>query len=252
MGKRPKKKVVLFLVEGLSDFKALSYAIPQYYEEIDEDYEVYFPILHDSDQDGGDITSKYGIRPDTIENCINKLFIHDFLRDYGLYPKDIMEIVQIVDMDGAYIPAENVVPLAAPEERRTIYGEEKIEASNVDAIVERNARKAANLDHLSSLDSIKVASKTVKYSVYYFSTNLDHFLHGNANMESREKCTKAEGFTECCISNPDYFWKTFESSENELADMSYEDSWSFIKEGCNSLKRYSNLHILLKRIKSET
>ena len=103
MGKRPKKKIVLVLVEGQSDINALSYAIPQLYDDIDEEYEVFFPVLHDEKQTGGDITSKYGVRPDNIERLISKLFIDDFLKDYGLYPKDITEIIQIVDVDGVFI-----------------------------------------------------------------------------------------------------------------------------------------------------
>ena len=35
MGKRPKRKIVLFLVEGKSDREALQLAIPELYDEID-------------------------------------------------------------------------------------------------------------------------------------------------------------------------------------------------------------------------
>lgn len=39
MGKRPKRKIVLFLVEGKSDREALQLAIPELYDEIDEEIE---------------------------------------------------------------------------------------------------------------------------------------------------------------------------------------------------------------------
>lgn len=45
MGKRPKRKIVLFLVEGKSDREALKLAIPELYDQIDEDIEVYFPVI---------------------------------------------------------------------------------------------------------------------------------------------------------------------------------------------------------------
>ena len=40
MGKRPKRKIALFLVEGKSDREALKLAIPELYDQIDEDIEV--------------------------------------------------------------------------------------------------------------------------------------------------------------------------------------------------------------------
>lgn len=42
MGKRPKRQIVLFLVEGKSDRKALQLAIPELYDRIDENIEVFF------------------------------------------------------------------------------------------------------------------------------------------------------------------------------------------------------------------
>ena len=45
MGKRPKRKIVLFLVEGKSDQEALQLAIPELYDEIDEDIVFYFHII---------------------------------------------------------------------------------------------------------------------------------------------------------------------------------------------------------------
>lgn len=249
MGKRPKKKVVLFLVEGQSDINALSYAVPQFFEDIDENYEVYFPILHDDRQDGGDITSKKGIKPENIEKLIYKLFLHDFLKDYGLYPKDITEIIQIVDLDGAFIPPENVVMLQEGNDSNyTVYLEKTIETTNVEAIRERNECKSINLEYLINLKEIKVASKKVKYSVYYFSANLDHFLHGDANLIPREKCAKADTFSDKCVKDISVFVKAFIPTSTNLQGLDYYESWDFVKQGCNSLGCYSNLHILLEKI----
>lgn len=41
MGKRPKRQIVLFLVEGKSDREALQLAIPELYDQIDENIEVF-------------------------------------------------------------------------------------------------------------------------------------------------------------------------------------------------------------------
>ena len=101
-GKRPKRKVVLFLVEGQSEINALKPAISALYDSIDPEIEVFFPtIVEDGCDKRGDITSKYGIVPDVIEGCIYKLFLKTFFDAEKLYPKDVSEIIQIVDLDGA-------------------------------------------------------------------------------------------------------------------------------------------------------
>lgn len=252
MGKRPKKKVILVLVEGKSDINALSYAIPKFFRGIDPDYEVYFPIIRTDEQDGGDITAMKKVYPGNIERKIYDLFLHDFLKNEGLYPKDITEIVQIIDTDGAYIPPENVVPLEAESEKKTLYRPTVIETQNVPFIIKRNEMKTSNIDYLISLDTIKVDSKTVKYSVYYFASNLDHFIHGEPNMQHRDKCNRAEDFSMMCMEDISRFADVFIPPCENMKGLDYSGTWDFIKEGTNSLGRYSNLHILLERIISES
>lgn len=80
-GKRPRRKVIIFLVEGPSELKALGPTLSALYDSMDQDYEVFFPpMTEDSVEQWGDLTSKYGINPNTIEKCIDKLFFNDFLK----------------------------------------------------------------------------------------------------------------------------------------------------------------------------
>jgi hypothetical protein len=61
MGKRPKKKIFLFLVEGVSDRNALEVPFGQLLEDIDPDIVLEFAMLMQDDGSfGGDITSKNG------------------------------------------------------------------------------------------------------------------------------------------------------------------------------------------------
>lgn len=137
MGKRPKRKIVLFLVEGKSDREALQLAIPELYDEIDEDIEVYFPIIRKEEEEkGGDITSTnyenkqgkhYWVHPSNIEEAIYELFLDDFFDKEKILPKDISEIIQIVDTDGAYIPNECVVlDSSLSEEDSPFYKDDKL------------------------------------------------------------------------------------------------------------------------------
>ena len=76
MGKRPKKKIFLFLVEGVSDRNALEVPFGQLLEDIDPDIVLEFAMLMQDDGSfGGDITSKNGIHPDNIERFIDEIMV---------------------------------------------------------------------------------------------------------------------------------------------------------------------------------
>ena len=143
-GKRPRRKVVLILVEGKSEINALKPVLSSLYDRLDKDLEVFFPtIVEDGENCGGDITSRFGIVPAVIEKCIYKLFLSSFFEAEKLYPKDVSEIIQIVDLDGAYIKDDYVKLGENPTgENKPYYGDEAIIATNVDNIIERNKRKS--------------------------------------------------------------------------------------------------------------
>lgn len=252
-GKRPKRKVVLFLVEGQSEINALKPVISALYDSIDPEIEVFFPTIIENDCDTrGDITSKYGISPNVIEKCIYKLFFATFFDVEKLFPKDVTEVIQIVDLDGAYIPDEQVIYGENPNhEDKPFYSDDGILTTDVDSIILRNKRKRENLDYLSSLKNLHVKSKCPKYSVFFFSSNLDHFLYGNANLSTREKTSKADEYAARYELDPDGFVSAINTTPGALIGMNYEQSWQFIKEGNNSIKRYSNINILLEQLLNE-
>ena len=259
MGKRPKRKIVLFLVEGKSDREALQLAIPELYDQIDEDIEVYFPIIRrEEEEKGGDITStnyvdkqgrRHWVHPNNIEGAIYELFLDDFFDKEKILPKDISEIVQIVDTDGVYIPDESVVlDSALAEEDSPYYKDEVIACLDVDTIIKRNEQKSENLDYLSSCKTIKVKQKTVPYSVYYVSCNLDHYLHHSANLDYRMKQSLADTFARNYIGDVEGFIKEISDDPGAANGMSYEESWEFIKEDKNSLHRHTNLNVLFEKL----
>ncbi|MBR3919834.1 MAG: hypothetical protein IKJ59_14080 [Clostridia bacterium] len=251
--KRPKRKVVLVLVEGQSEINALKPAISALFDSINPEIEVFFPtIVEDGCDKRGDITSKYGISADVIEGCIYKLFLKSFFDTEKLYPKDVTEIIQLVDLDGAYIPNDQIIFGENPNgEEKPYYGENGILTTDVESMVERNKRKQGNLNYLSSISEIQVKSKRPKYSIYFFSSNLDHFIHGDANLSVRDKTSKAEEFAARYELDPVGFTAVIKATPGALQNMSYDESWNFIKESDNSIKRYSNINILLDRLLSQ-
>lgn len=251
MGKRPKRQIVLFLVEGKSDREALQLAIPELYDRIDENIEVFFPIMvEDEEEKGGDITSKINVWPRNIEEKIYELFLKNFFDEQKIMPKDITEIIQIVDMDGAYVSDNMVCAGENPTgENRPYYDSNAIITQRVEGIVKRNMHKRENIDYLSSLKTIKVRQKTVKYSVYYFSANLDHFIHHDANLDYRKKRELADTFARNYIDDVEGFIKQITDDSGTVVGMDYKQSWDFIKtEGLNSLQRHTNLNVLLSNL----
>lgn len=253
-GNRQKRKVVLFLVEGQSEINVLEHVISTLYDNIDPETEVFFPtIVEDGFDTRGDITSKHGIEPDVIEGCIYKLFLKTFFDINKLYPKDITEIIQIVDLDGAYISNEQIIYTENPNgEDKPYYSENNILTTNVDSMIDRNKRKQDNLNYLSSVTELHVKQKKIKYSVFFFSSNLDHFLYDDANLPVHEKTIKADEYATRYEFDTNQFISDIKATPGALIDMDYDQSWDFIKRDNNSLKRHTNINILLDRLLNES
>ncbi len=245
MGKRPRRKVVLFLVEGPSDLDALFVPFGQFFETVDETIEVDFcTIKNDLGTFGGDITSKNGVQPDNIARLIDELYVDPYLKRMGYYAKDLSEIIHIVDLDGVYIPDEAVVFEENCEDMK--YCENQILTSKVDEVLGRNKKKRENLNVLMAMDTIKIDTKTVKYSIYYFSSNLDHFIHRDANLDSRKKRQLAQDFA-AFHDEAEQFVDFFRKDEETAKDMDYADSWKYVKEGYHSIQRHTNINLLFER-----
>ncbi len=263
----PRRKHVLLLVEGRSDAFALSKQLKQLLNRKDPGLVLH--ILLPRDGYSHDITVESVDHPSGIEGIINKAFIHQFMAQYSLLPKDIVRVIQIVDLDGAYITDEHV----RNGDGSPVYAEDGIYTSNVDGIRQRNRRKRSNLDYLAKARSIGVfqrenddtGSRKKSYSIYYFSSNLDHFLYGDANVPLEEKTEKARAFSRACEVNPNQFYDLFFREEEEIirkrskkdskikgkADQ-YFGSWDYIRNGVNSLQPHSNLCVLIRELMDQS
>lgn len=245
MGKRPKRKVVLVLVEGKSDRMALELAITELYEKHDQNIEVFFPIIREGEQDvGGDITSDRNVWPRNIEKTIYNRFLKDFFDEMKLFPKDISEVIHIIDMDGAYIDDQNIIE----GDKRIVYKSDHIETNRRDAIIKRNMHKRENIDYLLSIDKIAIKQKAVPYAAYYFSVNLDHVLHNSPNLDKREKVYLADIFSRNYAGNVNSFIDFFMADPIIPNTATYDSSWEYIKKGTNSLKRATNINVLLAEL----
>ena len=222
-----KKKVVLFIVEGVNDKTCLEGVL----RRIISSNEVAFQITY------GDVTTDLGMDKDKIRNKIGTI-VKEYKDKYRLAPGHFMQVVHIIDMDGAFI-SDSMIKKANVED--PLYLDSGIETNNVDYIVNRNRNKREIVERMLTL---KTVLKTVPYSVYYFSSNMDHVLHNNANMSREEKDHAADAFDEQYSEDTDGFLKLLCASDFSVKG-DYKSSWQFIQTNNRSICRYSNFSVFL-------
>lgn len=245
--KRPRKKIILFIVEGQSDYAALERPILTLlqgnYDGINAEF-----LVADCD-----ITSDIRNHPGNIEQKIKRSYINPFFSDNPFYQdRDILEVVQICDLDGTFIPDEFCQKYDAEHTKDGgfIYDPPQIYGETVDAVLDRNHRKAENIRYLLSLGHIKLATRKCPYSLYFFSSNLDHYLHDKLNLSGRDKIHYAETFADRCDEDPDFFLKRLCRHSQAMKNMSYEESWNRIAEDTHSIKRHTNFNLYLEGLLS--
>lgn len=242
---RPTKKVILFIVEGNSDRQSLERPIQNFLQNIDKEIEATFLVAK------GDITSDSRISPENIEDKLNRYYFQPFFSaNEFYYPKDIIEVVQICDLDGTFIPDNYCREFDANHsiEDGFLYDPPYIYGESQQSVIDRNRRKAENIKHLLSLNSIKVKSKKRPYSVYFFSSNIDHYLHNKLNLSAREKILVADSFADKCDDEPEWFIKQMHQPSLAIENMSNIESWEYIMKNCNSIERHTNFNLYLDRL----
>ena len=217
-----RKKIVFVIVEGPSDADAMDAIISRI---LDKDM-VYVHIVH------GDITTENGV---TTTNIVSRVTdeVKSFVASNPFTKKDFKEIIHIVDTDGAFIPDECV--LADVTLSKVRYSLTEIRTQNPTSIVDRNHRKAANLNRLYSSSTIW----DIPYRVFYMSCNLDHVLYDKLNCSDEEKRYNALQFARK-YGNDLVGFLVYISTSDFSVMKGYKESWEFIKESLHSLERYTN------------
>lgn len=215
-----RKKIVFVIVEGPSDDDALGVVFSKFYSKD----EVHVEVMH------CDITTDFGRTPivSKIGNVVKSYAGHAFKQS------DFRQIIHIVDMDGAYIPDENIVE--DPDATKPYYSTADIRTCNKVGIENRNRQKRDNLNRLTSISQVW----KIPYSVFYMSSNLDHALYGKLNSTDDEKEHDAFYFSMKYKNNLPSFIQFISESEFSVCN-DYKESWRFIKEAVHSLERHTNL-----------
>lgn len=242
---RPKKKVILFIVEGETDQNALERPIAHMLEEIDESLEITFLW------EKGDFTGDLRHHPDNILKKITKFYLDPFFSgNPRYYPKDIVRVIHLIDTDGCFISNDNLKLWTGEEVKLPRYEPPYIYHKNLVFLRNRNANKSSNIQFLLGQTNLKIRQKNPPYEAYYFSCNMDHCLSGadNLNISEREKIEAAECFADAHESDSKLFLDTMKLCMPPLDEPTYDTTWDFIMQGENSINRYSNLYIGLQKL----
>ena len=222
-------KVVLFIVEGATDKRALA----SIFRKIYRNRTVRFEFTH------GDITSDETISIKNVEDEIYK-YVKSYVDISKIKKSDIWQIVQIFDMDGAYADDSRIVE---GETREFFYTEKEISCKNHEKISLRNKNKKELMEYLLSLQEIK----GISYEGYYMSCNLDHALYGLMNLSDEEKKKQTDSFYLAFWEHPELFLPFLEKYVVNGVPNSFPASWIYIKEDNHSLERHTNLHIYFSK-----
>lgn len=223
------KKIILFIVEGITDEMSLSLIL----SKLIDDSSVQFHVIN------SDITSDFN---SSAQNIIRKIDgeVKNYLsKNTGLRKTDIKEIIHLVDTDGAFVDEDHIIEDDSCE--KTFYTENSIHTNKKDLIVSRNERKSSILNKLYQTNSIG----RISYRIFFFSSNLEHVLHNNQNTPLGDKSMYSYRFVDKYVGDESQFIK-FISSSDFAVKGKYRDTWKFIKTDLNSLNRYCNLHLFFK------
>ncbi len=224
-------KIILFLVEGPTDEDSLALV----YSKIVKKHDIQFEVLHT------DITADENTTVKYIEESIEKAVDKYLKKNQFINRRDILKVIQIIDTDGAFVPNTMV---KQSDTGRTEYFEQYILAKNKDRLIRRNISKRSIVHKLVHSD--KVAG--FPYEIYYFSRNMEHVLHNiSEDLTDEEKEDLAFEVADRYSEHAEDFLKLLYNGSFHVSG-TYEDTWSFIMENGNSLKRYSNMSVFFEKL----
>jgi hypothetical protein len=225
-----KKKIVLFIVEGPSDKGALENVFRKIYRN---NRIIHFEFI------GGDISSDQKVCISNVCNKINEQ-VDYYLRSQKLIKTDLLQIIQIFDMDGAYISDEAIKSGNTPY---FLYSLTDIRCNNCQRIKDRNKHKREIIDYLLNVNKIH----SIPYEMYFVSSNLDHALYNEQNLDAEKKQEFADGFYERFLGKENQFIKFLETDVVNNTPGDCKSSWKYIREELHSLERHTNLHVYFKK-----
>lgn len=214
----------------MSDDTAIGYFIDKLFDK----NKVYVHVMR------CDITTERGVNGNNIPLKCTEI-IKNYAKNNGYDKGNFERIIHIVDMDGAYVNNSAIIESSTAE--NPIYTTENIVCKNRKHIEERNQQKAGVINRLISCETMW---SSIPYSLYFMSCNLDHVLYNKQNSSDAEKEKDAYDFVKKYKESLTEFTNYICNSDFSV-EGTYQETWNFIKQDNNSLKRHTNLGLCFPR-----
>jgi hypothetical protein len=151
--------------------------------------------------------------------------------------ENLVEVIEICDVDGVYLSDDLLQMKPGP----ICYQNTKILCADKDMIKERNARKRQNIDELLGRKSLDYSTKSVPFSLFYFSCNFEDVFFGSRNTKRQDKGHYAlkldqEFTTDSTLFFQQHFTKAI------FPFLDYQNSWAALKKETRRIPRWSNLN----------
>lgn len=225
------KMIILLLVEGPTDEDTLALI----YSKLVKEHDLEFAVLHTDITADEDMTAKY--IEEKIQAEVEKYLVKNPFIQWG----DILKLVQIIDTDGAFVSSARV---KQSNTGKTEYFDTHIDAKNKNRLTRRNLSKRKIVYHLANVEEVA----ELPYEIYYFSRNLEHVLHNiPQDLTDEEKEDLAFEIADRYSQNPEEFLHFLYDTAFHV-DGTYGETWKFIMQNGNSLKRYCNMTIFFERL----
>ena len=243
-------KVFLLFVEGETDETSLELMLNTIAKS--NNIKTHFIVY------GTDITQKENIDVDNILKELNKAVYAGFLKlkkKTKISLNDITKIYHIVDSDGVYIPDDCVIHKDGdlfPTKSKIEYTSSCIYTSTENYIKKRNARKSSILNKLCTKKEITISGnnspRSIPYSIFYMSTNMEHVLHDIQNPTKKQKDDLADKWEFDVADKIEKINEFFDDKNCYIATGNYIDTWATLKSDLNSLSRLTNFKLLINEM----
>lgn len=240
--------IVVAIIEGGSDKKYLKQPLEAYFRDKYGKTCKLIPVT--------DLTSNPDIKDeDFIKTLIGgvetKLRSKENMVDEDVAVM-ISEVVHIFDIDEAYIDEDHIY--IDSDHPSFFYTREGIRHISKNPVIQRNERKQRRIEELLSMSTINLFGMDFPYSVYFYSVNIDDFHYDDAlNWDEETKNKKAAEFERQYLTKNSYkgkvkmFLKLFEKNNPSDFPTTHNDTWNYIKCDNNSLKKCSNVFLIIKQ-----
>lgn len=237
------RKIVLFVVEGPTDADLLLPVFNAMLTRHDvRDQEFHCDMLT-APNHRTEFHRRNGFYPSETNplDTVRRLVV-DYLDRNGYPPRYLECVLQVCDLDGAFIPDDHVRDDPALPD--ITYLPDAIVTPSPEALISDHRLKQDSASALVSSDYLKLKrGQRVPYRLFYCSRNLEHAFGGlDGTLSDRDKRIHAARIAARYANDPQAFRRL-------LADLAamhggpgdWEQSWLYAREGLHSLQRGSNL-----------